>query len=214
MKQIIKSILEHIGFAIHFLYPQLIVERLSAVKSHIYTGYLKHQFGLWGKGSVIAYKAMALKGLKYISIGKDVQICSGIQLTAWDYYENQKYKPSIIIGNNCNIRENAHITAINKIYIGDNLLTGTNILITDNSHGDITREQMDIHPQLRPLSSKGPVYIGNNVWIGNNVCILPGTSIGDGCIIAANSIVTKNIPAYCVAAGAPAQIIKNLNKNQ
>ncbi|MBQ7870222.1 MAG: hypothetical protein IJ355_07850 [Prevotella sp.] len=68
----------------------------------------------------------------------------------------------------------------------------------------------DIHPQHRPLTSKGPVVIGNNVWLGNNVCIMPGVTVGDGAIVGANSVVTHDIPPHSVAAGIPAHIIKQM----
>ena len=62
----------------------------------------------------------------------------------------------------------------------------------------------------RPLYSKGSVVIGNNVWLGNNVCVMPGVTIGDGAIIGANSVVTHDVPAYAVAAGIPARVVKRL----
>ena len=63
-------------------------------------------------------------------------------------------------------------------------------------------------PNLRSLSSKGPVIIEDNVWIGTKASIMPGVRIGKGAIIAANSVVTHDIPPYCVAAGIPAKVIK------
>lgn len=69
-------------------------------------------------------------------------------------------------------------------------------------------------PLLRPLYSKGQVVIGKNVWIGDKVTILPGVSIGDGSVIAANSVVTKSIPPYSIAAGIPAKIIKQNTNNE
>jgi len=57
------------------------------------------------------------------------------------------------------------------------------------------------------------VVIGNNVWLGNNVCILAGVTIGDGAIVAANSVVTKDVPAYSLVAGVPA-VIKKTNSSQ
>ena len=77
-----------------------------------------------------------------------------------------------------------------------------------NSHGQSTREHMSIPYYERPMYSKGPVVIGNNVWLGNNVCVMPGVTIGDGAIIGANSVVTHDIPAYAVAAGIPAKVVK------
>lgn len=67
---------------------------------------------------------------------------------------------------------------------------------------------MDMPPTQRPIYSKGPVVIGDNVWIGDKATILPNVSIGKGAIIAANSVVTKDVPEYSVFAGNPAKIIK------
>ena len=64
------------------------------------------------------------------------------------------------------------------------------------------------------MSSKGGIVIGDNVWIGDKCTILSGVSIGDGCIIAANSVVTQNVPSYSVVAGVPARIIKQLSDEQ
>jgi acetyltransferase-like isoleucine patch superfamily enzyme len=87
---------------------------------------------------------------------------------------------------------------------------GRKVFITDNSHGSFTREQLDIRPNYRPLISKGPVIIEENVWIGEMVCIMPGVTIGRGSIIGANAVVTKSIPPYSIAAGVPAKVIKQL----
>lgn len=181
-----------------------------AISNRLYTLLHRHRFAHCGKGSHIGWTAMKLKGLKYISVGDHTYISPGVQLTAWDSHNGNHFKPSIIIGNCCSIRNNTHITAINSITIGDNLLTGTNVLITDNSHGQSTREHMSLPFNQRPLYSKGPVVIGKNVWLGNNVCVMPGVTIGDGAIIGANSVVTHDVPAYSVAAGIPARVIKQL----
>ena len=182
-----------------------------AIANRVYTMLYRHCFAHWGNGAHLGWTAMKLVGLKYISIGDGTYISPGVQLTAWDSYNGTCFTPSIVIGKHCTIRNNAHITSINSIRIGDNLLTGTNVLITDNSHGKPTRENMSLPPGMRPLHSKGPVVIGNNVWLGNNVCVLPGATIGDGAFIGANSVVTHDIPAYSVAAGIPAKVIKQVN---
>lgn len=59
-----------------------------------------------------------------------------------------------------------------------------------------------------PIYSKGAIVIGDNVWIGEKAAILAGVTIGEGAIIGANAVVTKNIPPYSIAAGIPARIIK------
>ncbi len=119
-------------------------------------------------------------------------------------------KPIVKIGNDCGIGPFSHITGINKIRIGNCVRTGMSVLITDNSHGSFTRDQLMISPRKRPLVSSGEVVIGNNVWIGAKASILSGVHIGDGCVIGAGSVVTKDIPPYSMAVGVPARVVKQI----
>ena len=118
-----------------------------------------------------------------------------------------KCEPNLSIGNNCSFVAYNHITCANKITIGDSLLTGKWVTITDNSHGETDKVTLGMRPQKRPITSKGPVVIGNNVWIGDKATILPGVSIGDGAVIAANAVVTKDVPPYAIVGGVPAKVI-------
>ena len=155
-----------------------------------------------------------------ITIGDGTWFGEGVFLTAWDHFDSivegklyvQHFTPSIIIGKNCHFGVQNHITCTNKISIGDNLLTGKWVTITDNSHGESSMEYLNIDPLRRPIISKGPVSIGKNVWIGDKATILPNVSIGDGAIIAANAVITKDVPPYSVAGGNPAKIIKVITK--
>lgn len=124
------------------------------------------------------------------------------------YYKmgGQVFEPLLIIGDMVCINRNVHIGCINRITIGQGTLIGSNVLITDHSHGD---KEYDLSPSSRPLYSKGPIVIGENVWIGENVCILPDVTIGDNCIIGAGSIVTKSIPCNSIVVGNPARVIKS-----
>ncbi|MBQ5454589.1 MAG: acyltransferase, partial [Prevotella sp.] len=97
-----------------------------------------------------------------------------------------------------------------QITIGNHLLTGTNVLITDNSHGATDYASLVVPPIERTVVSHGPVKIGNNVWLGNNVCVLPNVTIGDGAVVGANSVVTHDIPPYAIVAGIPAKIVKQV----
>ena len=87
---------------------------------------------------------------------------------------------------------------------------GKSVLIIDNAHGASERDLLDISPRKRPLVSKGPVVIEDNVWIGEKASIMPGVRIGRGSIIAANSVITHNIDPYSVVTGSPGKIIKRL----
>lgn len=175
-----------------------------------YTGRMSFCFKKFGK-SIIHYPLRNIVGAKYIAIGNNVFIGKNVTITAWDAYLGFCFSPQIIIGNGSSIGDDAHITAINCIIIGNNVRSGKKILITDNSHGQINRDLMDISPIKRPLFSKGPVIIEDNVWIGEKVSIMPNVKIGKGSVIAANSVVTKDIPSYSVAAGVPAKVVKQFN---
>lgn len=150
-------------------------------------------------------------GANKIEIGKNVNFCEHLYLTAWTQHASAGNDILIRIGNGCNIGAFNHITAINKIEIGDNLLTGKWVTITDNNHGSSSFEDLQIPPDRRKVMSKGPIIIRNNVWIGDKATILGGVTIGDGAIIAANSVVTHDVPPFCVVAGNPAKVVKSNN---
>jgi acetyltransferase-like isoleucine patch superfamily enzyme len=148
-------------------------------------------------------------GGKYISIGQYTHFDMNCFITAYDKtIDGANFSPQINIGERCNFGAFNHITAVNKIIIGDGFLSGKWVTISDNNHGDNTLEQLQHEPLYRPVTSKGPVVIGNNVWVGDKATILPNVTIGDGAVIAANAVVTKDVPAYSVAAGNPAKILK------
>jgi acetyltransferase-like isoleucine patch superfamily enzyme len=154
-----------------------------------------------------------LHGMKNIRIGKRTSFNDGLYLTAWDNFDGCEYSPVIVIGNECSFGPFNHITSINKILIGDNFLSGKWVTITDNSHGTTNYDDLKNKPTKRTLVSKGPVVIGKNVWVGDKVTILPGVTIGDGAVIAANSVVTKDVSAYSVVAGNPAKVVKKNDIN-
>ncbi len=169
---------------------------------------IRHRFASFGAGTRIYPSPDLLVGERYVSLGKDVTIGKHVQLTAWDRFREQRFTPGIVIGDGCSIGDGAHITAINRIELGKNVLTGKYVLITDNSHGEADASQLDTAPNRRPLVSKGPVVIGDNVWIGEKASILPGVRIGRGAIVGAGAVVTKDVPAGHLAVGVPARIVK------
>lgn len=175
-----------------------------------YTGYITKEFKKFGFNSRIEPHCNLLVGSQYISVGSNSYLGRGIQLTAWDNYETQLFSPSIEIGDNCQIGDYAHITAINSIILGNNVLTGKFLLVTDNSHGLTHKNEIETSPVKRPLYSKGPVVIEDNVWLGDKVSIMPDVRIGKGSIIAAGSIVTRDVAPYSLVGGNPAKLIRSL----
>ena len=192
-------------------YPYRLSESFHLYRDVLFTKWIRHFIGHVGQNSMIGYACRLWGGgQKQIIIGDDTIIQRHTILGCWTKYHEQSFSPSITIGNQCNIGEYSHITAINKIVIGDGLLTGRFVLISDNSHGGLSREEAVIPPVSRKLVSKGEVIIGNHVWIGDKATILAGVHIGDNAIVAANSVVTKDVPANSMVAGSPAIIIKTI----
>lgn len=123
----------------------------------------------------------------------------------------------LIIGDNVMANYRLHIGSAKYVKIGSNTLFGSDCTVMDHSHGGYKGEihsNPSIPPVQRDLVSL-PIVIGNNCWFGDRVFVMPGVTIGDGVVIGAGSIVTKNIPSNSIAVGVPAKVIKKFsNKTQ
>ena len=143
-----------------------------------------------------------------------VTLGSGVSFGDNFYIYVNKHKgnpaPEILIGDNCWFGADNHITANLRIEIGDNVLTGKRVTISDNNHGNAEKETLGQAPRLREVVSKGPIRIGNNVWIGGRAVVNPGVTIGDNVVVASGAVVIKNVPPDVVVGGNPARIIKKL----
>lgn len=115
----------------------------------------------------------------------------------------------IIIGENTRIN-GACIHAYNKIEIGKNCLIAANTQIFDGSGHDLSMD--DPLNRINTIGNSKPIKIGDNVWIGINCIIMPGVNIGNDSVIAAGSVVVKDVPAKCLVGGNPAKIIKDFKK--
>lgn len=114
-------------------------------------------------------------------------------------------KSLVKIGNNCNLNGTT-IYSRKKVIIGDYCMFGPGVKIIDNNSHRIS---IDIEERRKSPESK-EIIIENNVWIGSNSLILKGITIGENSIVAAHSVITKDIPKNVLVAGNPAVIIKNL----
>lgn len=101
----------------------------------------------------------------------------------------------------------AHIYATKEIVIEENVLIANFVYISDNIH---CYKDISLPIKNQPIVQKKTVRIGADSWIGEHVSII-GASLGRHCVIGANSVVTKDIPDYCVAVGSPAKVIKRYN---
>lgn len=122
----------------------------------------------------------------------------------------------VIMGEWSKIGPGTLVEAVTKVEIGKDTAIATGVTIRDNNSHPISpayRRNMrrTPHDSIERYSSRSdskPIIIGENVWIGENARICKGVTIGDNAIIAADSVVTKNVPANAVAAGNPAKIVK------
>jgi len=152
-----------------------------------------------------------IRGRRFIRVSKGFTTGRGCRIEA---YPEDKKTVTLNIGNNVQINDYVHITAMVGVTIGDNVLLASKIYISDCTHGSYAGTSNDSSPLTPPSEreySMKCVIIENNVWIGESVSILPGVVIGEGAIIGSNSVVTKDIPANTIAVGVPAKVIKKYN---
>ena len=147
---------------------------------------------LWKK-----MRSLSAKGfIRYC--GKNVNIEHGAKISS-----------KLSIGDNSGIGVDCQCGG--DITIGKDVMMGPECVIITRNH-DFSRT--DISMRLQGYKPEEPVTIGNDVWIGRRVMIMPGVHIGNGCIIAAGAVVTKDIPDYAIVGGVPAKILKFRNNSE
>ena len=113
---------------------------------------------------------------------------------------------NIAVGKNIFINSGCKFQDQGGIVIDDGALIGHNVVLATLNHSLAVRDRQDLIP--------GPIRIGKNAWIGSNVTILPGVTVGDGAVVAAGAVVTKDVPAYTVAGGVPARVLRPLTEEE
>lgn len=156
----------------------------------------------------------SIRGTQCITMGSRVSIYGGLWLEAVQHYRQQSFTPRIIIGDNVSFSLDVHITCVEKIEIGNGVLFGSRVHVSDHNHGRYVGQSQS-HPQQPPaereLAIRGAVIIEDNVWIGDNVIILGPVRIGAGAIVGANSVISSDVPASCMVVGAPAKVVKQFD---
>lgn len=148
-----------------------------------------------------------LRGRQYINFGRNFTTGRYCRL---EVYENNGVKPVLKIGDDVQINDFVHITVMDSVTIGNNVLIASHAYISDCQHGHYSG-MIQSSPESPPAKRNheiSPVIVEDNVWICDQVCVLPGVVIGKGSIIGANSVVTKSIPPGSIAVGSPAVVIK------
>jgi acetyltransferase-like isoleucine patch superfamily enzyme len=167
----------------------------------------RYLFADFGKESHIR-RPYLLTNAHRISIGERVSIRRYGRIEAITQYLNEVYDPRIVIGDGAWIEQNVHIAACDRVEIGQDVVLASYVYISDHAHGF---EDLGVPVMQQPLTSKGPVIIGDLTWIGQGSSILSGVKIGKHVVVGANSVVGRDVPDYCVVAGTPARVIKQYN---
>ncbi len=162
-------------------------------------------------GSFFIRGPFSIHGAGHISIDS---LRGGDRISIWavDRYLDQSFQPTIKIGNGVCFSNDIHIGCTHSVTLGDGVLLGSHVYITDHDHGVYSGEAAHSAPSdppsQRPLTSNGVVVIEDNVHIGEFVTILKNVRIGAGSIIGSQSVVTRDIPPHTIAVGSPARPIK------
>ena len=128
----------------------------------------------------------------------DLNISKNVRLSKLKHIH---FKDHIFISNNTTITTNEH----SPVTIGNYVMIAHNVMIIGVNHAMDDRE---VPMMLQGEGKTGPINIEDDVWIGAGAIILSGVTIGKGSVIGAGSVVTKDIPAYSIAVGNPARVVK------
>ena len=180
-----------------------IFKRSIAIVGEIYYSLL---FGRFGKYSIVRGH-LTTSSPKNIYIGEGCDIGPYSRLETYPCYGNRKTQPVLTIGDNSSLQHAVHVYCVKKLTIGKGALIASGCMITDNDHGTDPEGDLYVRQPLTP----SPTQIEDYVWLGENVCVLSGSHIGERSIIGANSVVKGSIPAYSIAVGNPAKVIKQYN---
>ena len=148
-------------------------------------------------GSVEVCRGVVARNARAIRVGRDSRLREGVIL--------QPYQ-DIAIGERTDI--GAYTTVFGNVSIGDDALIAPHVMLAGGNHVyDDRKVPMKYQGGPTGGTSEG-IHIGNDVWLGANVAVVDGVSIGDGAIVAAGSVVTKDVPPFAIVAGNPCKLIR------
>lgn len=177
--------------------------RDNGLEVRLWTAIYRQFLGSIGPGALIS-RADRLRNPQHIHLGPGVTIAHGARFDITHDASGQPYNGEIHIGEGTLIEPRVHIAAATKLTIGRHVLFASNVFVTDHDHGFL-------NPAL-PVSQQplivAPTRIDDWCWLGENAVVLKGVTIGRGAVIGANSVVTRDIPPFAIAAGAPARVLR------
>lgn len=166
---------------------------------------VEHAYAVTAQGSLILEDNVHINALSKngIRLGSNVTIAKGSILVCTGVISN--LGTGILIGNNSAVGAQSFLGGQGGITIGSDVIMGPHVKIFSENH--------NFHDPNVPIRKQGEsrkgVVVKDNCWIGAGVTILDGVTLGEGSVVAAGSVVTRDVPAFCVAAGVPAKVLKS-----
>jgi acetyltransferase-like isoleucine patch superfamily enzyme len=173
---------------------------------------LKYSFRSLGSNVTIDY-SVDISGAQFMEIGESTWIQRNCWLTIplidMTSIERRSY---LKIGKRVQIGRNCFLAAANSIVIADDVLLGPYVTIVDHTH---RTDDIILPIKEQGINQSGFVSIGAGAWVGAGATIIGhrGITIGENSVVAANTVLTKNLPANCIAVGNPARIMEKRNEN-
>jgi acetyltransferase-like isoleucine patch superfamily enzyme len=165
-----------------------------------------------GRGIVLG-RSVKIEHPECVSLGDRVHINDHCWLSVLT--ENREtgnptiaLRPELSIGDGCYIGRFGTLACIDRVALGRDVMISDRVFIGDAAHG-FARTDLPIRDQY--LTSKGAVEIGDGTWIGIGVSIMANVKIGRNCVIGAGSVVTADVPDFCIAVGVPAKVIRRID---
>lgn len=178
------------------------------MKKSLRSLYIRLKYGLNTKDISIG-KNFMVSNIECIKFGHHMGISDNVELCVSynkDILNSKKIeRPSLSFGDNVWIGRDCHFGCSFDIRVGNYVIFAPCCHVSDRNHG---YSNLEIPISLQPEFAKKPVIIDDETWIGFGAQIMAGVHIGKHCVIGAGSIVTKDIPDYCVVGGNPAKILK------
>ncbi|PYT09196.1 MAG: hypothetical protein DMF60_03010, partial [Acidobacteria bacterium] len=154
------------------------------------------------RGADVASKARLGAGCKFerpwcVKVGARFHAEAGVCLKVVSDDASLEFGDRVFVG------RGTQFDVIEKVSIGDHTVIAPGCFITDHNHGISPTISID-----QQACIAGPVIIGTDVWLGANVVVVPGVRIGDGAVVGANAVVTRDVPPMAIVAGVPARLLR------
>ncbi len=178
-------------------------------KTRLFTLLISGQFNQAGRGCRIS-PPFRFANLHQISLGENVII----HPDCWVHTVGLRPEARLVkleIRAGAGIGMGSTIAAAESVVIGERVMLARNVYIADHAHA---YQNVSVPIADQGLDTIKPVSIGRGTWLGQNAVVLPGVSIGENCVVGANSVVNRSIADFSVAVGAPAQVVKRYNRSR